>query len=180
VLTVPNGNLLDPKGLYSKFFPLVGENLDRINSLLMRNYLTNFERPLSLTYIEGDYHVEKVRTLDKSDFLSSGFAVRARAMVKPDDFTKAAPFPVIIEYIFPTMDIDAVNEFRPEDVLSIKKSPNCAAIVHIARVVEKDEQVICLTVIPIAYGSYRIGDSITFNIEPPSQVNPAAPFPIFK
>jgi hypothetical protein len=180
MLTVPNGNLLDPKGLYSKFFPLAGENLERINARLMRNYLTNFERPLSLTYIEGDYQVEKVRKLGKADFLSSGFAVRARALVKPDDFTKPAPFPVIIEYVFPTVELDAAHEFRPDDVLSVKKSPNCAAIVHAARVVENDEQMICLTVIPIAYGPYRIGDSITFNIEPPEAVRPAAPFPIFK
>ncbi len=180
VLTVPNGNLLDPKGLYSKFFPLNGDNLERFNSRLMRNYLTNFERPLALTYIEGDYLVEKVRTLGKNDFLSDGFVVRARALVKPDDFSKPAPFPVIIDYMFPTQEAEAAREFRPDDILSVKKSPNCAAIVHASRVVEDDEQMICLTVIPIAYGPYRIGDVITFNIEPPAEVRPASGFLLFK
>lgn len=180
VLDVPNGNLLEPKGLYSKFFGLAGEQLARINSQLIRNYLTNFDRPLALTFIEGDYQVEQVRVLGGSDFLPHGFAIRARALVKPDDFTKPAPYPVLIEYVFPTHDTAAVGKFREGDILSVKKSPNCAAIVHAAKVVEGDEQVVSLTVIPIAYGPYRVGDTITFTIEPPAQIRPAAAFPIFK
>lgn len=180
VLDVPNGNLLDPKGLYSRFFGLTGDQLARLNSQLMRNYLTNFERPLSLTYIEGEYQVEKVRKLGAFDFLPSGFAIRARALVKPDDFTKPAPYPVIIEYIYPTTETAAAGEFRAGDILAVKKSPNCAAIVHVEKIMEGDDPRICLTVIPIAYGPYRVGDDITFGIEPPLEVRPAAGFPVFK
>lgn len=180
VLDVPNGNLLDPKGLYSKFFGLTGDQLIRVNSQLMRNYLTNFERPLLLTYVEGEYRVEKVRELGKSDFLPSGLAIRARAMVKPDDFTKPAPYPVVIEYLFPTLEAPATIPFHPGDTLEVKKSPNCGAIVHAERLLDGDEQVVCLTVIPIAYGPYRVGDDVTFNIEPPTEVRPAAGFPVFK
>ena len=73
-----------------------------MNSQLVRNYLTNFDRPLALTYIEGDYQVEQVRELDPTDFLDPGIVIRAKAMVKPDDFTKPTPYPVLIEYVFPT------------------------------------------------------------------------------
>lgn len=180
VLDVPNGNLLDPKGLYSKFFGLTPDQVTRVNSQLLRNYLTNFERPLILTYIEGEYQVEKVRELGPSDFLPRGLAVRARAMVKPDDFTKPAPYPVVIEYLFPTKERPKGAPFHPGDTLEVKKSPNCAAIVHADRVLDGDEQVVCLTVIPIAYGPYRVGDDVTFNIEPPESIRPAAGFPIFK
>ena len=180
VLDVPNGNLLDPRGLYRRFFSLTGDDLVGLNSQLMRNYLMNFEQPLLLTYIEGDYQVEMVRELGPDDFLPSGIAVRARAMVKPDDFTKAAPYPVLVEYVFPTEDSSVASEFRPGDILTISKSPNCAAIVHVERLLEDDEQVVCLTVIPIAYGPYRVGDAVTFNIEPPAEVRPAAGFPVFK
>ena len=180
VLDVPNGNLLDPKGLYSKFFGLTDDQLTRVNAQLMRNYLTNFERPLLLTYIEGEYQVEKVRELTEADFLPRGLAIRARALVKPDDFTKPAPFPVVIEYLFPTGENPAVVPFRPGDTQVVQKSPNCAAIVHADRLLEGDEQVVCLTVIPIAYGPYRVGDDVTFNIEPPAEVRPAAGFPVFK
>jgi hypothetical protein len=179
VLDVPNGNLLDPRGLYSRFFPLTTDQLARFNTRLMRNYLTNFERPLALTYIEGDYQVEQIRELGPRDFISHGFVIRARALVKPDDFTKAAPYPVVIEHIFPTQD-PAAREFRPGDILSIRKSPNCAAIIHIERILDDDDPLVCLTVVPIAYGPYRVGDNITFGIEPPVEVNPAAEFPMFK
>ncbi len=180
VLNVPNGNLLDPKGLYSRFFSFTGDQLARFNTRLMRNYLTNFEHPLALTYVEGDYRVEDVRMLGTGDFITKGFAIRARALVKPDDFTKPAPYPVVIEYIFPTAETSAAKEFRKDDVLSVRKSPNCAAILHIKRGLDGDEPVVCLTVAPIAYGPYRVGDQLTFSIEPPAEVNPAGRFPVFR
>ena len=179
-LDAPNGNLLDPKGLYSWFFALNQDQITRLNSQLVRNYLTNFTRPLALTYIEGDYQVERVRELGTADFIPSGFVIRARAMVKPDDFTKPAPYPVVIEYVFPTLKTAAAAEFHPGDILTVKKSPNCAAIVHVSKVTEADEPLVCLTVIPIAYGPYRIGDQVSFGIEPPVEVRPAAGFPLFK
>ena len=116
-LDAPNGKLLDPKGIYSQFSPLTGEPLARFNAQLVRNYLTNFSRPQAITYIEGDYQVNKVRALGRSDFLSGGFVIRGRALVKPDDFTKPAPYPVLIEYVFPTMDADAARNFQPGDIL---------------------------------------------------------------
>lgn len=180
VLDVPNGNLLDPVGLYKKFFGLSKELLAEGNSQLLRNYLTNFERPLALTYIEGDYQVEKTKVLGKNDFLPDGFAVRARALVNPDDFTKPAPYPVVIEYVFPTKETSAARAFHPGDILSVKKSPNCAAIVHAERLTEDDEQILCLTVIPIAYGPYKVGDDLTFGIEPPHELRPASGLPVFK
>ncbi len=180
VLDVPNGNLLDPRGLYSKFFSLTGDSLKRVNSRLMRNYLTNFNHPMALTYVEGDFQVERVRQLGPTDFIPIGFAIRARALVKPDDFTKPSPYPVVVEYLFPTKELSAARSFRAGDILSVKKSPNCAAIVHAEHLDEGGEQVVSLTVIPIAYGSYRVGDDITFGIEPPAEVRPGAGFPVFE
>ena len=181
VLDVPNGNVFDPRGLYSRFFPLAGKPLDRLNTRLMRNYLTNFEQPLALTYIEGDYQVEQVRGLGPRDFIKDGFVIRARAMVKPDDFTKPAPYPVVIDHVFPTKDGDAAREFRPGDILGIRKSPNCAAVLHVDRIEDDDGgPLLCLTVAPIAYGPYRVGDEARFEIEPPGQVNPGAEFPMFE
>lgn len=179
-LDAPNGKLLDPKGLYSQFSALTGDPLVRVNSQLARNYLTNFSRPQVITYIEGDYQVDKVRKLGRSDFLPAGFVIRGRALVKPDDFTKPAPFPVLIEYVFPTLDTNAARHFQPGDILSVKKNPHCAVILHVAREVEAGEQMVCLTVIPIAYGPYCVNDTATITLEPPVEVRPASGFPIFK
>ncbi|MEO5712386.1 MAG: hypothetical protein ABIT37_02775 [Luteolibacter sp.] len=202
VLDVPNGNAFAPKELYKKYFGITTNDLVRVNSLLMRNYLTNFDSPLLLTYVEGDYQVTDVRRLAKADFFNPGVVIRAQALVKPDDFTKPAPYPVFIEYIFPTereaaagnlrakdteptlrerQVMDAVaGYFKQGDILSVKKSPNCAAVVHVDKVINEDEPALLLTVIPIAYGSYQIGDTASFTIEPPEKLRPAAGFPVIK
>jgi hypothetical protein len=179
-LDVPNGSLLDPKGLYRKFFGLTENQFDRLNPKLRRNYLTNFDQPVLLTYIEGDYQVEKVRVLGEGDFITQGFAVRARALVKPDEFTKPVPYPVVIEYLFPTADTSAAAGFRPGDILSVKKSPNCAAIIHVGKMEDGDEALVVFTVVPIASGPYQVGDALSFGVEPPADVRPGAAFPIFK
>lgn len=179
VLDVPNGNAWAPKELYSRYFGLTEEERVRANSLLMRNYLTNFDRPLLLTYIEGDYQVEKIRKLGPGDFLDPGIVIRAQALVKPDDFTKPMPYPVFIEYLFPTAESDAAASFKVGDILGVKKSPNCAAVVHVSRIINEDEPALLLTVIPIAYGSYLLGDMGSFQIEPPTKLRPDKGFPIF-
>ncbi len=180
VLDVPNGNAFAPKELYKKYFGITAGDMVRVNSLLMRNYLTNFDSPLLLTYIEGDYQVTDVRRLARSDFFNPGVVIRAQALVKPDDFTKPAPYPVFIEYLFPTDQSAAAGYFKPGDILSVKKSPNCAAVVHVDKVINDDEPALLLTVIPIAYGSYQIGDAASFTIEPPGKLRPSAGFPVIK
>jgi hypothetical protein len=180
VLDVPNGNALAPKELYQKFFGASNDQVDRVNTLLMRNYLTNFDRPLLLTYVEGKYQVEEVRALTGADFFMPGVVVRAQALVKPDEFTNPAPYPVLIEYVFPTPEPGASGRFKSGDILDVKKSPNCAAVVHISKEVKDDEPVLLLTVIPIAYGPYQVGKGGSFGIEPPASLHPGAKFPVFK
>ncbi len=180
VLDVPNGNAFAPKELYKKYFGINADDMVRVNSLLMRNYLTNFDSPLLLTYVEGDYQVAEVRRLTATDFFNPGVVIRAQALVKPDDFTKPAPYPVFIEYLFPTDQAAAAGYFKKGDILSVKKSPNCAAVVHVDKVINDDEPALLLTVIPIAYGSYQIGDAASFTIEPPGKLLPAAGFPVIK
>lgn len=180
VLDVPNGNALGPKELYQRYFGYTEDQRVRVNSLLMRNYLTNFDRPLLLNYVEGDYQVEKVRKLDSGDFLDPGIVIRAQALVKPDDFTRPMPYPVFIEYVFPTSQTAAAASFKVGDILGVKKSPNCAAVVHVSRIIDDDEPALLLTVIPIAYGSYQLGDKGSFQIEPPAALRPAQGFPVFK
>jgi len=179
VLDVPNGNSLGPKELYKRYFGYTEEQRIRANSLLVRNYLTNFDRPLLLTYVEGDYRVEKVRRLGPGDFMNPGIVIRAQALVKPDDFTKPMPYPVFIEYLFPTGQSAAAESFKVGDILVVKKSPNCAAVVHVSRMIDEGDPALLLTVIPIAYGPYLLGDTGSFEIEPPTKLRPAKGFPVF-
>jgi hypothetical protein len=180
VLDVPNGTARGPQELYKRFFGGSPEERVRVNGLLMRNYLTNFEKPLLLTYVEGRYQIDGVRPLTKEDFISEGVVIRAQALVKPDEFTAESPYPVVIEYVFPTIDEAAASKFKTGDILEVRKSPNCAAVVHVDKARKDDDDVLLLTVIPIAYGPYQIGKGSSFNIEPPLDLQPAAGFPMFK
>ena len=179
VLDVPNGNALSPGELYGKYFGLDEEKRARLNALLMRNYMRNFEKTLLLTYVEGDFQVVETRPLKTEDFLYPGFAIRAQAMVKPDDFTEAVGFPVVIEYLFPTGNDGAVSRFSAGDVLEVNKNPNCAAVVHVSKAVVDDEPALQLTVIPIAYGPYRVGEA-KFSIDPPKELSPGASLPVWQ
>ena len=176
----PSGNALDPKGQYGRFVALSGGALARLNSQLIGNYLTNFAGPQALSYIEGDYQVEGVREFGRSDLLPNGFAVRARAQVKPDDFTKPVAYPVVIEYVFPTTDVAAARDFHPGDLLVVKKTPHSAVVVHVERLTEGGEQVVGLTVMPLAYGPCRMGNSGAFTLEPPTEIRLATGLPVFK
>jgi hypothetical protein len=181
VLDVPNGSSLDPRGLYARFFSMSGEKRDALNTRLLRNYLTNFERPLAMTYIEGEYRIEGVRLLSKGDFIAKGFVVRARAVVRPDENSTAAPYPVVIDYLFPSNETGAAAFFRKGDLLDVRKSPNCAVVLHVDLVEDKeeDEEWVCVTVVPIAYGPYQVGKGGGFEIAPPEFVSPGARFPVF-
>lgn len=180
VLDVPNGTALAPNELYGKYFGIDEDKRARLNTLLMRNYMRNFERSLLLIYAEGEYRVTEKRALTKDDFITTGFAIRAQAMMKPDDFTEAVGFPVVIDYIFPTADENALEAFSNGDILEVNKNPNCAAVVNVAKVVIDEEPALQLTVIPIAYGPYRVGEGKKFSIEPPEELNPAGGLPVWK
>jgi len=180
VLDVPNGTALDPNELYGKYFGVTEEKRKKLNSLLVRNYMRNFESNVLLTYVEGDFQISHVRELTTEDFLHPGFVVRAQAMVKPDDFTQAVGFPVVIEYIFPTDKVGASELFDVGDILEVNKNPNCAAVIHVSKIIIEEEPGLQMTVVPIAYGPYRSGDKELFVIEPPQRLNPAAQLPMWE
>ncbi len=179
ITDVPNGNAFAPKELYQRYFGHSPEEMKRVNALLMRNYIMNFDQPLLLTYVEGDYQVEQSRKLTPKDFISPGVAIRAQALVKPDDFTKPLPYPVFIEYLIPTDQMEGLAELKTGESLTIKKSPHCAAVVHISKMVHEGDQALLLTAVPIAYGNQQLLGKANFSVEVPNRIRPAASFPAF-
>ncbi|RYD21043.1 MAG: hypothetical protein EOP88_12810 [Verrucomicrobiaceae bacterium] len=179
-MEVPNGNAMGPKELYKRYFGYTEDVRVKANSLLLRNYMTNFDRSVLLTYAEGEYVVKEVRTLGSGDFFDPGIAVRAQAMVKPDDFTKAMPYPVFIDYLVSTEETGASTSLKPGDLFTLKKSPACAAVIHVSRTISEEEPALLLTVVPIASGLHQIGDSEPFKVLPPLKLRPGSGFPAFK
>ena len=104
---------------------------------------------------------------------SFGGTIRLKKATIPADDS-----PYTLDLLFE--NVDAADRFSAGDVLEVNKNPNCAAVVHVSRTVADDEPALLLTVIPIAYGPYRVGDAKSFSIEPPGELNPANALPVWK
>lgn len=178
-MEAPPGEAADPRALYRRYAGLPEEDLALFNAALMRNYLFNLKEPKLIQYAEGNYRVQEVRKLGPDDLFHPGFAVRARAMVAPDEFSEPAPWPVMLEYLFPTDDPAAATWIAPGDLLSISKFPNCAMLLHVAKIEGEDTPLVCLTVVPIAFGKFQAGSNRQFSLQAPSALNPAGPLPVF-
>ena len=176
----PPGEAADPRAFFRRYASLPDANLRLLNAALMRNYLTNLKEKNLIQYAEGNYRIEKVRPLGPDDLFHPGFVVRAQAMVAPDEFTEATPWPVMIEYLFPTSDAKAAGDFVPGEILPVSKFPNCAMLLHVARHEGEDTPEICLTVAPIAYGDFKTPKGQTFVSEAPTELNPGSPLPPFQ
>lgn len=175
----PPGEAADPRALYRRYAEVNGHALVRLNAALMRNYLKGLDEPGLIQYIEGDFVITEARELADGDLFHPGVAVRARAMVQPDEFTEAAPWPVEIDYLFPSTDKQAFQWFQPGDLMSISKVPNCAMVLRVTRDDQGDTPVVRLVVVPIAMGDYQVGEEQTFTIHTPESLDPSSPFPIF-
>jgi len=175
----PAGNVLGPKELYRKFFGMSGKDTQRMNSLLLRNYLTNSANSEMLTYLEGEFRVRTVRVLEAGDFLNPGIVVSAEAMVKPDEANPAAPYPVWIEFVLPGVGSEVAGLFVQGEAVEVQKSPHCASVVHVDKAVVDGEEVLWLTVIPVVSGPYTVGKR-TLEIGLPTRVRPKAGLPLMK
>lgn len=178
-MEAPAGESADPRAFYRRYAGLSQEDLATFNAALMRNYLLNLKEPQLIQYAEGDYQVQQVRKLGPDDLFHPGFAVRAQAMIAPDEFTQPAPWPVVLEFLFPTGDEKAADLIAPGDMLSVSKFPNCAMLLHATKVEGEDTPVLVLTVVPIAFGDFPNGKDRKFTLQAPAALNPAGPLPVF-
>jgi hypothetical protein len=222
-MSAPAGEAADPRALYKRWAGLPQKALDRFNAALMKNYLFQLKEKKLIQYVEGTYKVEAVRMLDSHDLFSNGFVVRARAMLPPDEFSDPVPWPVVIEYLFPTPgkqslinskraaaldalkaaeeqkkvkprtsekdllkqipepvvteeDVaaleasarEAASWISPGDLLTVAKFPNCAMVLHVARLEGEDTPVLCLTVTPAVFGDYAVGADRHFKLSVPT------------
>lgn len=178
-MQAPPGEAADPRAFYRRYAGLGGDELQRLNAALMRNYLLNLKEPKLIQYAEGNYKVQQVRRLGPGDLFHPGFAVRAQAMIAPDEFSEPAPWPVLIEYLFPTDNDLAASWIAPGDLLAVSKFPNCAMLLHVARIEGGDTPVVCLTVVPVAFGNFKAGKNRSFTLQAPAALNPGGPLPVF-
>ncbi len=175
----PPGEAADPQKLYTRYAELPEDKTATLNRALMRNYLTGLKQPDLIQYVEGTLEVVETRDLGPDDLFSEGFAVRGRAMVRPDEFTQPVPYPVVIDYLFPTANTAARKWFVPGDQLKISKIPNCAMLLHVGRAIDGDTPLVVLSVVPLVMTEYQVGEDRRFSLKTPETLDPGARLPAF-
>ena len=175
---MPAGKSLTPPELYQKFYPFSGENLANHNTLLRRNYITNFKnRDEKPYYVRGRFKVVHARPLTENDIFPHGLVARAVAVNQDGREYRN----VVVEYVIPTQSEVPGVEFAPGDVLDIdsrrSKKRLHGAVINIHRL---KEDVLIFTVVPLMYGEHLIDPvkSKVLTATPPVQLNLSAPFPI--
>ncbi len=167
-----------PQKLEAQFKSFSKSDLETLNHELRRSYLTNYDKPQFLTYVEGEFRITAVRELTDGDFLSPGVVVKAQALVRPDAVADPIPYPVFIEVLFPSQDV-AADSFQVGNTLTLTKRRNYAAILNVGTIAFEDRSVLFLTLVPLAAVEHQTEGEQTFKITPPAKANLKAPLPAF-
>jgi hypothetical protein len=180
-LNAPKGNTYGPRSLYKKYYNLNPEDIALLNSELKRAYVGNLKDTSFNTYVQGKYRVLNTRELGPEDFITSGIAIQAQALVEPDTFHPPTPYLVLLEWILPGAPASAVDSYQLGDLIELSKNPYYPSVAHAVRVPRPgDEPLISLSCLPLVYDS-KIkpprGDA--FTILPPERLNLNGRFPIF-
>ena len=175
---MPAGKSLTSPELYQKFYPFKDENLGNHNSLLRRNYLTNFKnRDEKPYYVRGKFKVVHARPLTEQDVFPKGLVARAVALNEDGREYRN----VVVEYVIPTGAAVLGVEFAPGDVLDVDsrrtKKRLHGAVINIQRM---NEDVLVFTVVPLMYGEHLI-DPVKQRVltaVPPVRLNMGGRWPI--
>ena len=176
----PEGRVLSPQQAYGWFFDLGQEGHDRLNALYRRNFMRNYDEAHAVTYMEGEFEVLATRPFGDGDFLHEGFAIQARALVRPDDFSPPTPYPVILEVMVPSSSADASKLFEEGSRFTLSRAPHLPVVMHAGRYTRDDEPVVQATVMPIGYGSLQAPGGKSIKLEVPEKVDPMGRLPLFE
>lgn len=180
-LNAPKGNTYSPRSLYKKYYNLNPDDIELLNSQLKRAYIGNLKDTSFNTYVHGDYRVLNTRVLGADDFISSGIAIQAQALVQPDVFHPLTPYLVLVEWILPGAPASTIDSYQLGDLLELSKNPHYPSVIHAVRIPRPgDEPLISLSCIPLVYDSKITSpDGSKFSISLPKSLNINGKFPIF-
>ena len=170
----PAGEFLNPRQLYQRYRSMGPAELARKDAELARNFIRNFQQVHGLvTYVVGRFNIIGARQLNQDDVFTSGAVALARAAEQPE---------LIMEHVFTTVDKHDAKLLQERLVMgmdvNLERSHDLSAVIHAEHL--PDGRVL-ITVMPLLYGSYAVTrGSGTFSLEPPTDLNLAAGWPIFK
>ncbi len=164
-VTAPRGKFTTAKQFYAEQYDYSPEKLKGINAVLKRNYIANYKKAATITYIGGDFKIESIKILGPDDVFPSGLAIRARA----DDYPTA-----LIDYILPIPGLKK-SPFKIGDPLSINRSDTCAVLLHIEKLPDEEA---CFTITPLVSRKYQIAGDQALAVNPPEYLNLKGTWPI--
>lgn len=169
----PRGEFLTAREAFERFSSLPAFEIANRNAEFVRNYIRNYSSlDGRLPYLVGTYHVWESYTLGEDDTVTSGVVVLAQS----------ADFPgVLVEHLYPTGKDAAATlrrMMRTGTAIELKKTLDLAAILQVTKL--RDGRLL-LTVMPLLYGSYAMGDGApAVGLEPPLRLHLDAGWPVIK
>jgi len=176
-LDSPPARSASPEYLYELFYSFEDHKMEDFNTILLRGYITNYEKVPVYRYLEGEFRISEVRQLKKNDFLYPGLLVKARSFVRAEKNDISSPFPLVIDYYIPTKTKNAQKNFQEGDLLELVKSRHCASIINVKKEGRKGDPTLKCVVVPLAYNIYITPDRQEIPLHPPSILNVDASLP---
>lgn len=165
--------------LRKSYLDFTKDELNIVNRSLLHSYLTNFRTNTFCTYIAGSYRVTGTRKLTDKDIIAEGFAVQFRSYLQPDEYNKVAPYPVVVEVIFPTPYSESHQGFHIGDDVELDVTPQFASLLHVSKIEQEDDDtIVLLTAVSLA-AKIRPPHSGPFDLLPPTDINLDAQLPLF-
>jgi len=170
----PQGEFLSPQQLYKRYSSMGPAELARKDAELARNFIRNFQQVHGLvTYVVGRFNVMGARQLTPDDLFTVGAVALAHAVDQPE---------LLMEHVFTTANDHDARLLTDRLVMgmdvNLERSHDLSAVIHAERLPDGRVQI---TAIPLLYGSYAMTRGTgTFSLEPPSDLNLAAGWPLFK
>lgn len=169
----PQGEFLTAKQLYDRYSALRPAELAKTNGELARNYIRNFQRVRGLVpYVVGRFTIMEARELGPDDIFTSGMVALANA---------AEHGQLLMEHVYPAHAEDAPlmkKTLAPGLEIKLERTHDISAVIHADRL---SDGRIMITAIPLLYGSYAVTKGTgTFSLEPPTDLNLAAGWPLYK
>ncbi|HWL51497.1 MAG TPA: hypothetical protein VNQ90_03630 [Chthoniobacteraceae bacterium] len=169
----PPGEFLSAQKAYERYGSLSAYELKRLNELLVRDYIRNYESTKRLVpYVTGRYSIMTSRELAEGDFFHPGVVALAQSVDVPQ---------LVLEHVYPASSrlVPVLKEMLAIGLdLKLERMTDLAAVINVARTPDGRIQ---LTVVPLLYGSYALKQgSGSFTLDPPELLNPGGGLPIVR
>jgi hypothetical protein len=171
VTAAPPGEFLSAQKLFERFGKYTRLELERENAMLLRDFLKNYKETKKLVpYVTGRFNIIETRALGPEDFFTSGVVSLAQSVDYPQ---------TLIEHLYtaPAANVGALREMLQRGLdMNIKRSDDCAAVLHAARLPDGKMK---FTVLSVLYGTYAVKQGTgMFSLEPPKEIHIEARLPV--